>query len=469
MLSPDIGARLSAWLPKRVRFDVTPALGDLPTESSLMTPRTPSDRVAFAVVTSIFFMWGFITVLNDVLIPHLKALFTLNYAQAMLIQFIFFGAYFVMSLPAGRVIARIGYRGGIVIGLLVTGLGALLFVPAARLLSYETFLGAFFVLASGITLLQVAANPYASLLGDPRYASSRLTLAQALNSLGTMLAPLFGGSLILGGVVLGADRLAALVPAELASYRAQQSDLVTGPYLAIAATLIALAVAVRLLRLPPVRQAEGENENKEHGFRSVLRLPHVRYGVIAIFLYVGAEVSIGSFMINYLSLPSIGNLSEREAAHYVSLYWGGAMLGRFAGVFLMRRFDPRRVLACAAAIAALLVLTTMLTESRVALFSIIAVGLFNSIMFPTIFTLGIERLGALTDKAASLLIMAIVGGAIVPLLEGVLADRVGVQHAFVLPFVCYLFVVFYGLRGSLIRDPIPMAAAPTLRKRALGH
>ncbi|HEV7489500.1 MAG TPA: MFS transporter, partial [Rhodanobacteraceae bacterium] len=172
-----------------------------------MTPRTPSDRVAFAVITSIFFMWGFITVLNDVLIPHLKALFTLNYAQAMLIQFIFFGAYFVMSLPAGRLIGRIGYRGGIVIGLLVTGIGALLFVPAAKLLSFGTFLGAFFVLASGITLLQVAANPYASLLGDPRYASSRLTLAQALNSLGTMLAPLFGGSLILGGVVLGADRI----------------------------------------------------------------------------------------------------------------------------------------------------------------------------------------------------------------------------------------------------------------------
>jgi FHS family L-fucose permease-like MFS transporter len=195
----------------------------------------------------------------------------------------------------------------------------------------------------------------------------------------------------------------------------------------------------------------------------------VRYGVIAIFVYVGAEVSIGSFMISYLSLPSIGNLSERDAAHYVSLYWGGAMIGRFAGVILMRRFDPRRVLASAAAIAAALVLATMLTQSRVALVSIVAVGLFNSIMFPTIFTLGIERLGALTDKAASLLIMAIVGGAIVPLLEGVLADRIGVQRAFVLPLVCYLFVVFYGLRGSLIDDATPIAAGATLRKRAMGH
>jgi MFS transporter, FHS family, L-fucose permease len=419
--------------------------------------RTASDRVALAVVTSIFFMWGFITVLNDVLIPHLKSLFTLSYAQAMLVQFIFFGAYFAMSMPAGRVVERYGYRSAIVIGLAVTGVGALLFVPAARTVSYGVFLGAFFVLASGITLLQVAANPYASLLGDPRQASSRLTLAQALNSLGTMLAPLFGGALILGGVVLGAEQLASLSPADLAAYRESQADVVTGPYLAIAATLFVLAVAMRLFRLPALTAASGSAS--AHGFLDVLRLRHVRYGIVAIFVYVGAEVSIGSFLISYLSQPSIGNVSEADASHYVSMYWGGAMVGRFAGVALMSLFAPRRLLATFAVIAAALVATTMLTHGDVALWSIVAIGLFNSIMFPTIFTLAIEHLGPLTDKASSLLVMAIVGGAIVPLLEGALADRIGVQHAFVLPLVCYLFIVFYGLDGSRVDAASPAVVA----------
>jgi FHS family L-fucose permease-like MFS transporter len=418
--------------------------------------RTASDRVALAVVTTIFFMWGYITVLNDVLIPHLKSLFTLSYAQAMLVQFIFFGAYFAISMPAGRVVERYGYRTAIVMGLAVTGVGALLFVPAARMVSYGVFLGAFFVLASGITLLQVAANPYASLLGDPRHASSRLTLAQALNSLGTMLAPLFGGALILGGVVLGAEQLASLAPAELSTYRATQADVVTGPYLLIAATLFVLAIAMRLFRLPALTAASGNASTR--GIVDVLKLRHVRYGIVAIFVYVGAEVSIGSFLISYLSQPSIGNVSEADASRYVSMYWGGAMVGRFAGVALMSRFAPRRLLTTFALVAAALVATTMLTRGHVALWSIVAVGLFNSIMFPTIFTLAIDRLGPLTDKASSLLVMAIVGGAVVPLMEGALADHIGVQHAFVLPFLCYLYIVFYGLDGSRVDAAPPLVA-----------
>ena len=425
-----------------------------------MNQRTASQPVAFSVVTSIFFMWGFITALNDVLIPHLKSVFTLNYAEAMLVQFIFFGAYFLMSLPAGRVIARLGYRAAVIIGLVVTGCGALMFVPAAQMLSYAMFLGAFFVLASGITLLQVAANPYVSLLGTAQYASSRLNLAQALNSLGTTLAPKLGGLLIFSGSVLGVAELAKLAPSEQLAYRLQQAQLVTAPYLGLAATLFVLAIVVWLFRLPALTEATASADPQHHGFADVLRQRHVRFGILAIFVYVGAEVSIGSFLISYLSLPAIGNISASVAAGYVSLYWGGAMIGRFIGSALMRRLDPRRLLGAFAAIAALLVLTTMLTRGQTALWSVVAVGLFNSIMFPTIFTLGIEKLGPMTDKAASLLIMAIVGGAVVPLLQGALADRIGVQHAFVLPLTCYAFIVFYGFRGShvsqgLAQEPLP--------------
>ncbi|MEP7043868.1 MAG: sugar MFS transporter [Dokdonella sp.] len=423
-----------------------------------MNARNASQSVALAVVTTIFFMWGFITVLNDVLIPHLKSVFTLNYAQAMLVQFIFFGAYFVMSLPAGRVVARFGYRDAIVIGLAVTGMGALLFIPAAQMVSYALFLGGFFVLASGITLLQVAANPYVSLLGDARYTSSRLNLAQALNSLGTTIGPKIGGLLILSGVVLGAEQLGALAPAARAAYQSQQAQLVTVPYLLLAAVLFALAIGVRLFRLPPLTEATARGDAQPHRFSDVLRHRHVRNGVIGIFLYVGAEVAIGSFLISYLSMPRIGHLSESGAAGYVSLYWGGAMIGRFAGFALLRKLDARVLLGVFAAVAGVLLLVTMLSEGQLALWSIVAIGLFNSIMFPTIFTLGIERLGPMTDKASSLLIMAIVGGAVVPLLQGLLADRIGVQHAFVLPLLCYGYIVWYGLRGAHIDDDSALVA-----------
>ncbi|MEO6689840.1 MAG: sugar MFS transporter [Dokdonella sp.] len=427
-----------------------------------MTDRTASPPVALAVATTLFFMWGFITVLNDVLIPHLKSLFNLNYAQAMMVQLIFFGAYFLMSLPAGKVIEWVGYRNGILIGLGITGVGALLFIPAAQTVSYPMFLGAFFVLASGITLLQVAANPYVSLLGDPRYASSRLNLAQALNSLGTTLAPKLGGMLILSGSVLGATQLAQLAPPELLAYRAQQAALVTGPYVGVAVTLFVLAFVVWLFRLPPLTEATARADAQKHRFADVLRHRHLRLGVVAIFLYVGAEVSIGSFMINYLSMPSIGDVSEATAAGYVSLYWGGAMVGRFVGFALMRTLDPRRLLGSFAALAALLVALTMITQGHAALWSVVAIGLFNSIMFPTIFTVAIEGMGKLTDKASSLLIMAIVGGAIVPVLQGMLADHLGLQHAFVLPLACYVFIVYYGFSGSLVRGTFALSPTSTI-------
>jgi len=424
---------------------VSERLPDLPAPSGRVT----GTRTALTVMTTIFFMWGFITALNDVLIPHLKSVFTLNYTEVMLVQFTFFGAYFIMSLPSGKVLAHWGYRASIIIGLIVTGIGALLFLPAAQAPSYPLFLFAFFVLASGITLLQVAANPYVSLLGAARYASARLNLAQALNSLGTTIAPKLGGFLILSAAVLGAAELAKLSPAAQAAYKAQQAHVVQGPYIGIAIVLFVLAIVVWLCRLPQLENTAAADDS-QHRFADALKLRRVWLGMLAIFVYVGAEVSIGSFMVNYLSLPDIGNMSEAAATGYVSLYWGGAMVGRFIGSALLTRIDTRKLLAFNAAVAALLVLTTMLTFGHVALWSVVAIGLFNSIMFPNIFTLGIEKFGPLTGKVSSLLVMAIVGGAIIPLAQGALADHVGVHHAYVLPLICYLYIIYYGLKGSRV-------------------
>ena len=414
-----------------------------------MNTRVAGNRTALAVMSTIFFMWGLITVLNDVLIPHLKALFTLNYFEVMLVQSTFFGAYFIMSLPSGKFLAHYGYRASIIGGLIVTGIGALLFLPAATARSYPLFLFAFFVLASGITLLQVAANPYVSLLGAPERASSRLNLAQALNSLGTALPGYFGGMLILSTAVLGAAELAKLSPAAQVAYKLQQAHSVQGPYIGIALVLFVLALAVWLFRLPRLENT-AETDDARHRFADALQHRRVWFGMAAIFLYVGAEVSIGSFMINYISLPGIGNMPEARAAGFVSLYWGGAMIGRFIGSALLTRIDTRKLLAFNAVIACLLVLTTMLTDGHLAMWSVVAVGLFNSIMFPNIFTLGIEKFGPLTGKVSSLLVMAIVGGAVIPLLQGVLADHVGVHHAFVLPLLCYAYIAFYSLKGSRV-------------------
>jgi len=416
-------------------------------QSELAPAAVPTSRMALVVVTSLFFMWGFLTCLNDILIPHLKATFSLNYAQSMLVQFTFFGAYFLMSLPAGKLVSRVGYKLSIIVGLAIAGLGALLFWPAAQLRVYELFLGALFVLATGITILQVAANPYMTLLGPERTASSRLNLAQAFNSLGTAIAPLLGGMLILTGAVLGAEQLAALSAPEQLAYQTQQAQSVQGPYIGLALALFALAVVVWLFRLPAIATDGGTATSL-----GVLRHSHVRLGVVAIFAYVGAEVAIGSFLVNYLSQPEIGAMTEQHATRYVSAYWTGAMVGRFIGAALLLRIDPGKLLAVFAGIVVVLLAITMSTGGMTAVYSIVAIGLFNSIMFPTIFTLGVAKLGVQTDNASSLLVMAIVGGALVPLAQGFLADRIGIQPAFVLPLLCYVYIAYYGLRGSRVRD-----------------
>lgn len=411
-------------------------------------PPPVKNGIALAVITTIFFMWGFLTCLNDILIPHLKAVFELNYARAMLVQFTFFGAYFLMSLPAGRLVAHLGYKKGIVAGLVIAGIGAFGFWPAAELRVYEAFLGALFVLATGITVLQVAANPYVALLGPEKTSSSRLTLAQALNSLGTAIAPIFGGLLILSSTVKSGDELAALPAAEQVAYRVQEAQAVQGPYVGLGIALLLLAVFVYLFRLPTLTETTEQADHSRHTLREALSHRHVLFGVLAIFFYVGGEVAIGSLMVNYFALPEIAGLSEKQASTYLSYYWTLAMIGRFAGSALMVKVSPRLLLSVFAAINILLLLVTLTNVGMVAVYSLVAIGLFNSIMFPTIFALSIERLGPLTNKASSLLIMAIVGGAIVPFVQGVLADKIGLHHSFVVPLLCYAYIIFFGVSGS---------------------
>lgn len=390
-----------------------------------------------AVLTSLFFMWGLITSLNDILIPHLKAMFSLSYVQAMLIQFCFFTAYFVVSLPAGRLLQRIGYQRGLIVGLCTVGVGCLLFYPAAALQTYPLFLGALFVLASGITLLQVAANPYVTLLGAPETASSRLNLTQAFNSFGATLGPLVGAATILAS----ADHAAA----------ATQSDAVQGPYLVLAAVLFLLAAVVASFKLPDARVIERSGHRRgalpDTQGQSLWAYRHLVLGAVGIFTYVGAEVSIGSFLVNLMNDPLIANLSHEEAGRHLALYWGAAMVGRLLGSALMQRVRANRVLMVAALVNALLIAGAMLAGGHAAMWLLISVGIFNSIMFPTIFSLALEGLGELTSRGSGLLCMAIVGGAIVPLAQALLADHLSLLMSFVVPLTCYVFIAWYGGAG----------------------
>jgi MFS transporter, FHS family, L-fucose permease len=385
-------------------------------------------------LTSLFFMWGFMTSLNDILIPHLRSAFSLSYTQAMLIQFCFFGAYAIVSLPAGKLLDRIGYQKGIVAGLVLAGLGCWVFWPAAAALAYPLFLGALFILAAGITILQVSANPYVSALGTASTASSRLILSQAFNSFGTTIGPLFGGWLILGALQVGSDNTA-------------EARSVQAPYLFLGALFLVLAAVFARIKLP-VLAIESTPASPQHSAdgKNAWAFPQLRFGVVAIFVYVGGEVAIGSFLINYLGDASIGGLAEAAAAPYVAYYWGGAMVGRFVGAVTTRWFAPGRVLACHALVAVALVAISMASSGNVAMWSILAVGLCNSIMFPTIFSLGVSGLGQHTSQGSGLLCMAIVGGALLPVLQGMIADSSGIQVSFMVPILCYLYIVFYGLK-----------------------
>ena len=402
-----------------------------------------SNTAPLVIITILFFMWGLLTSLNDVLIPHLKAIYTLTYVQAMLVQFCFFGAYAIVSLPAGMLIKKIGYKAGAVTGLVIAAAGCAMFYPASTR-GYTVFLLAFFILAAGITVLQVAANPFVTVLGAPATASSRLTLTQAFNSLGTTIAPALGGMLILSGVTYTATQLMTMPAAEVAVYKAHEASMVQGPYLALAGALLALAVLFALVKLPAITHADDAAVDSID--TSVLAYRHLVLGAIGIFLYVGGEVSIGSFMINFISDPNVAGLSHGDAAMYVTYYWGGAMVGRFIGFGVMRFVSPGKALAVNAAVSIGLILIAIFGHGHVAMWSLIAVGLFNSIMFPTIFSMALNKLGKLTGQGSGILCMAIVGGAIVPFAQGWMADTIGLQISFLIPAACYIFILYFGLK-----------------------
>jgi len=417
------------------------------TATTTTAPGTGESYLApLATVTTLFFMWGFLTCLNDILVPHLKSIFDLSYAKIMLIQFAFFGAYFIFSLPSAKLVDWIGYQRSMVVGLLTMGLGAFLFVPAASVPSYPLFLGALIVLAAGITCLQVAANPYVTVLGKPETASSRLNLTQAFNSLGTFLAPFFGGLLILSAAPKTMDEIRAMAPDILQAYRLHEAATVKTPYVGLGIALVVLAVAIGSFKLPKIEHAQRQVGVKVND--SIWNHPSLIFGAIGIFVYVGGEVSIGSFLVNYFTQPEIGGLTEKVAASFVAFYWGGAMVGRFIGSALLQKMSTRGLLGICAVCAAALVAISMLTTGHTAMYSIILVGFFNSIMFPSIFTLGVAELGPLTGDGSGIMIMAIVGGAIIPVAQGWIADHIGIHHAFFLPVLCYLYILFFALSGS---------------------
>ncbi len=396
----------------------------------------PQQNFRFALIslTSLFFIWGFITSLNDILIPYLKAMFELNFAQAMLIQFCFFGAYFIVSVPAGSLVKKVGYQKGIVSGLFLACLGCLMFYPAASLKIYPIFLAALFVLASGITILQVAANPFVSVLGKPKTASSRLTMTQAFNSLGTTVAPIWVGPIILASLAVSAGEKATAVQI---------------PYLILAASLLLMGVIFAFLKLPVIatnEQQEPQANSPTTG--SAWQHRHLVLGAIGVFVYVGAEVGIGSFIVNFLGMQEIAGMEEAEASRYIGFYFGGAMVGRFIGAAVMQKIAAGKVLAFNAVSAVILLLIAMTTSGAVAMWAVLLIGLANSIMFPTIFTLAIAGLKQHTSQGSGVLCLAIVGGAVLPLLQGLLADQVGIQWSFIIPVFCFVFIAYYGLLGS---------------------
>lgn len=403
------------------------------------TAQTPGNTTkrhgaSLAILALVFFMWGFITVLNDVLVPHLKAVFLLSYTEATMIQFVFFGTYFLASLPSAWILQRIGYKRSIGGGLFTAAVGALLFVPSATLPSFGLFLCGLFVLASGITMLQVAANPYVAMLGPPETASSRLNLVQAFNSLGTTVAPYVGGVLILANSTSGTSETErVLTQAE----RLQDALAVRAPYLGIVAILVVLGLLILAWNFPRFSaQADGSAAVR----LSLRKEKRLRLGIGAIFFYVGGEIALGTFLINYISSAHVVPMTHSAAAFYVSLFWGGAMIGRFLGAGLMRRIQPSLILGLAAIGAVLLLTTTIISSGWLALWAVVLVGLMNSTMFPTIFTLSIEGLGERTARGSAYLIMAIVGGALIPLLQGVVADIVSLPASLIVPLLCYFYV-----------------------------
>jgi len=424
-----------------------------------------SYKSALIFLTTLFFLWGFITVLVDSLVPRLKDVFEMSYAKTVLVQFAFFTAFFVVSVPAGAILSKIGYRKGIVLGLIIMALGCLLFYPAAEFRNFTIFLIGYFTLAGGITVLQVAANPYVALLGSEEGASSRLNLSQAFNSLGTTIAPVVGALFLLSDSVKTSEEINALSTLEKVDYYAAEAATVQTPFLLIATFIGILAVVFAFIKLPKVMQ-----ESPKGGYLSLLKNKLMLMGALGIFVYVGAEVAIGSFLVNYFDDMNLAvivaendtmmNIANTIASTFnksfsnsdpksllgifIIFYWGGAMIGRFVGAYLTKIIPPGKVLSIFALLAIVMIAISINTQGLISMWSILAVGLFNSIMFPTIFTLTLEGLGELKAQASGLLCMAIVGGAIIPFAFGGLIDGFGFKTAFILTMICYGYILYYG-------------------------
>jgi FHS family L-fucose permease-like MFS transporter len=429
------------------------------------TASSNSYRSSFIFLTILFFLWGFITVLVDSLVPRLKDVFEMSYAKTVLVQFAFFVAFFVFSVPAGFLLSKIGYKKGIILGLLTMALGCLLFYPAASFRAFPVFLIGYFTLAGGITILQVAANPYVALLGNEAGASSRLNLSQAFNSLGTTIAPVVGALFLLSDSVKTSEEIAVLSEMEKTNYYVAEAATVQTPFVLIAVSIAILALIFGFIKLPKVMQ-----ESPKGGYLKLLKNKFMLMGALGIFVYVGAEVAIGSFLVNYFSDMNLApiilkNETMMQIANtiantfnktftdadpksllgiFVIFYWGGAMIGRFVGAYLTKIITPGKVLIIFASFAVAMILISINTTGLISMWSILAVGLFNSIMFPTIFTLSLEGLGDLKAQASGLLCIAIVGGAIIPFIFGSLIDGFGFKIAFILTILCYGYILYFG-------------------------
>jgi MFS transporter, FHS family, L-fucose permease len=405
---------------------------------------SPGYFVPFVTVAILFLMFGFITTLNMSLVPDLRSIFNIGYGWAMLAELAFFLAYFVFSAPSSKLIETIGYKKTMVVSLFVQVVGCLLFVPAAKMVNFPIFLTAVFIVGAGVTALQTSANPYVAILGPEASAPVRLTLAQAFNSIGALVAPLVGGAFFLS--VTDATSRAAI------------ANGVRGPYIAIAAGLFVLGVAVIFSHLPPITESKEFRPAKEGNAlatRSIWSYRHTVLGAVGIFFYVGVEVGLASIAVNYFKQQ--GTNSLKTASFLVSLYWGGALVGRLLGSWILTKVSSGKLLGLFGFIASALVVVSMVTSGQVAIGALVLCGFFNSIMFPNIFTLGIAGLGPMTSKGSGLIMTAIVGGAVIPTAIGALADRIGIQGAFVLPLICYLYIAWYGLWGS---KPAKAAVSP---------
>jgi MFS transporter, FHS family, L-fucose permease len=385
--------------------------------------------IPLTLMVSLYFGIGFITALNDILVPHFKDLFHLTNVTALLVQFCFFGAYFVMSLPSGWIVGRIGYKRGIVVALSVMGLGLLLFLPASVMIFYPLFLFALFVVGSGLALLQVAINPYVGALGKPETAASRLNLCGFANSFAGWRAPKIGAAFIFVAASASAAQLAYSV---------------RKPYMILSGLAFLMAIITHFVHLPDVIEAR-EKDSLTEG--SAWKFRHLRLGAVGIFVYVGAEVAIGSLMINFLGQPSMGGMSHAAAAEYVSLYWGGAMVGRLIGFFALKWISAPKALTFVSVLALLFVTTAILGHGDVALWAIVSCGLFNSVMWPCIFPMSVAGLGKFTSQGSGILVTMVVGGAVIPEIQGFLADSFGYQRSFVIVLLCYIYILFFALRG----------------------